>query len=292
MTDILYAAISLMRLSLIKKSAKVVPESIELQCMNGQSQQSRSHSVGPTSRQQGLPGNPSVAPLVGITQQQQPPTPHSNPSVPQVLRETKEVQQQQKPLLQGLKGLALQEDEDVDFMVPLSPPRLVRQSGVYPYRRMKKKLAHIPSPAASLVMDTLQGRVTSAQGTAQWFSGGNLTTQNLINTGLTSSPECLTGLAVEALNNDGSSGNTLGRGRSVIHNWEVKYRWMNQSNCPVELELYTFRCVKPIPTQAPGGLTVASNLRSRIAMWYLAQVRSLSQLTSVNVFTTGMSLVR
>ena len=142
---------------------------------------------------------------------------------------------------------------------------------------MKRKLATIPSPTASLYMDSLQGRVSTAQGTAAWFSGGNLTSQNGINSGLSSSPECLSGIALGAINNDGSTGNVLGRCRTMVHNWEVKYRWMNQSNCPVEVELYTLRCVKPLATTAPGGITNTSTLLQRITQWYISQVRLAPQ---------------
>lgn len=276
MTDILYAAISLMQLSLIKKSAKVVPEPIELQSMNGLQNQSSGTLGGPQRSQSRLPGNATSVPMVGGLV---PLTPGvkgggSLPGVPQVHPLLHE--QEKKGLIQELKGLKVEEDEDYESMVPLSPPRLVRQSGVYSYRKMSKKLQTLQAPAVSLYMDAVQGRVSTAQGTATWFSGGNLTSQNSINTGLTSSPECLTGMGNGALNNDGSVGNTLGRGRSTFHNWEVKYRWMNQSNCPVEVELYTFRCVKPMPALAPGGLTNTSDLRSRISAWYVCQVRPLS----------------
>ena len=137
---------------------------------------------------------------------------------------------------------------------------------------MKKKLATLASPSPSLYMDSLQGRVSTAQGTATWFSGGNLTSQNSINTGLSSSPECLSGIALGAINNDGSTGNDLGRCKSIIHNWEVKYHWTNQSNCPVELELYTLKCVKPLPTYVPGSITPTTPLVSRLSQWYQSQV--------------------
>lgn len=296
--DVLYAAISLINLSLLKKSAKVVPEPLELQCMNVQAGINRSGSQHGQSR---LPGNPSVPQLGGLSTSsqgqppiQQPPTPHNDPGRNQVRLEP--VQGEKKTLSKELKGLSLQEAEDIDFMVPLSPPRLIRSSGVYPTtptanRRMKTKLAKITTPAVSLVMDSLQGRVSTAQGTAQWFSGGNLTSQNSVNTGLTSSPECLTGLGgTLALNNDGTEGNTFGRGRSTFHSWEVKYRWMNQSNCPVELELYTLRCVKPLSVLAPGGITMATNLRSRMSQWYISQV-GVAQPLFVLACCSGMFVV-
>jgi len=152
-------------------------------------------------------------------------------------------------VLQRVQQLSLEEEEDwgLEPMVrlPSPPPRLTRQTGVYLpcltserrlgvcglcmnclharllRRSMKRKLDMIPVTRPSLYLDTLQGRVSTAQATSTWFTGGNLTGQNSFNTGADASPDCWSGMSFVAANNDGSTGNVYGRSTTMIHSWEV-----------------------------------------------------------------------
>lgn len=133
---------------------------------------------------------------------------------------------------------------------------------------MKSKLDKIPVMAPSLYLDSVQGRVSTAQGTATWFSGGNLIGQNTINTGADASPDCWSGMSFAAANNDGGTGNVYGRSKTNVHSWEAVFRWMNQSNCPVELELYTFRCRKPLLIADHIGGSATSTLRDYLNNWW------------------------
>lgn len=128
---------------------------------------------------------------------------------------------------------------------------------------MKKKLKQVMVPAKSLFYDALQGRVSTTQGTSAWFSLGNLQTQNSILTGFTGSAESVPYLLVGPINNDGTSGNALGRAKTIIHSWEQVFRWTNQSNCPLTLECYTLKCKQNLHLDgsASSGLTTSSTMK-------------------------------
>lgn len=129
--------------------------------------------------------------------------------------------------------------------------------------KMKKKLRQVMIPAKALWLDALQGRVSTAQGTSTWLSLGNLQTQNSILTGFSGSAESVPYLLVGPINNDGTSGNNLGRAKTMIHSWEQIFRWTNQSNCPLTIECYTLKCKQNLHLDgsASSGLTASSTIK-------------------------------
>ncbi|AJD07472.1 putative capsid protein [Odonata-associated circular virus-8] len=151
--------------------------------------------------------------------------------------------------------------------------------------RMKKKLKQIMVPAKSLWLDALQGRVTTGQGTSTWVSLGNLLTQNAVLTGFTGSVESGTYLMSGLANNDGTSGNILGRAKFIVHSWEQIFRWTNQSNCPLTLECYTLKCVQNVPVDGliNSGLEVTNTIKDFMTACYNKQYVGGSTIPSISV---------
>lgn len=150
--------------------------------------------------------------------------------------------------------------------------------------KMKKKLRQVMIPAKALWLDALQGRVSTAQGTSTWFSLGNLQTQNGILTGFSGSGESVPYMLTGPMNNDGTSGNNLGRSRNIVHSWEQIFRWTNQSNCPLTLECYTLKCKQNLHLDgsASSGLSASSTIKDFL------QRCLYTQYGTTNTLNTGI----
>jgi len=116
---------------------------------------------------------------------------------------------------------------------------------------LRKKIQRMPTPALDTLYDELGYSYDNTQNADLWVSGGVEATSTSKITGMTMSADDKV-LQLQVLNSTAIKppGWVLGRSKSVITSWEMKMRWMNISNQPMTVTLYTLRTKSDVPLTA------------------------------------------